>query len=104
MSKIKSDITIWKEKLKNGADINEPDGSGLTALEQAILDDNISAVEFCIKQGADVNLNNKPIFFAADCSKKPEMIELLVSPIDNGRGDSSGYNRSFTLKAGMINS
>lgn len=88
MSKIKFNITIWKERLKNGADINKPDESGLTALEQAILDDNISAVEFCIKQGADINLNNKPMFLAADYSKNPKLIDLLVksgADID-GRG------------------
>ena len=54
----KFDIIIWKEKLKGGADINKPDESGLTALEQAILDANINAVEFCIKQGADVNIRD----------------------------------------------
>lgn len=41
MGKIKFDIAGWKEKLHNGADINKPDETGLTALEQAILDDNI---------------------------------------------------------------
>ena len=82
MGKIKFDIAGWKEKLLNGADINKPDESGLTALEQAILDDNISAVEFCIKQGADVNLNNKPMSLAADYSKNPKLIDLLVSLIN----------------------
>ena len=49
MNEKKIDIIIWKEKLKSGVDINKPDESGVTALEQAILDDNINAVEFCIK-------------------------------------------------------
>ena len=33
MNEKKFDIAIWKERLKNGADINKPDGSGLTAME-----------------------------------------------------------------------
>ena len=78
MGKIKFNIAEWKEKLYNGTDINKPDETGRTALELAILADDINAVEFCIKQGADVNLNNKPMFLAADYSKKPEIIEMLV--------------------------
>lgn len=78
MNKFKFNITKWKEKLKNGADINQPDKSGRTALEQAILANNIEGVDFCIAHGADVNLNNTPMFLAADNSKKPEIIELLV--------------------------
>ena len=78
MSKIKFCIAEWNEKLKKGANINEPDATGKTALIQAILADNVKAVEFCIMHGADVKLNSEPIFIAADYSKKPEIIEMLV--------------------------
>ena len=78
MNKFKFNVAGWKEKLKNGANINKPDKSGRTALEQAILADDIEGVNFCIAHNADVNLNNTPMFFAADCSRKPEIIELLV--------------------------
>lgn len=78
MGKIKFDIAGWEEKLKNDADINKPDKDGKTALELAILADDIDAVKFCIANGADVNLNNKAMILAADCSKNPEIIEILV--------------------------
>ena len=51
---------------------------GLTALEQAILADDVNAVEFCIANGANINLINKAMILAADYSKKPEIIEMLV--------------------------
>lgn len=74
----KFNIAAWKEKLEKGADINKPDESGRTVLELAILADDVNAVEFCIANGANVNLNYKAIMLAADYSKKPEIIEMLV--------------------------
>ena len=55
MSEIKFNIAKWKERLKNGADINEPDETGRTALEQAVCADNIRGIKFCIKHGANIN-------------------------------------------------
>lgn len=84
MKKIKFNIAEWEEKLKNGADINKPDAKGWTALDYAIRADSMEGVEFCIKNGADVNRKIEmydyatPLHFAAKYSKKPEMIEILV--------------------------
>ncbi len=84
MSKRKFDIAEWEEKLKNGADINKPDAEGWNALDYAICADSMEGVEFCIKNGADVNRKIEmydyatPLHFAAKYSKKPEMIEILV--------------------------
>lgn len=59
MSKIKFNITIWKERLKNGADINKPDESGHTALEQAVWANSIRRIKFCLRHGADINQKDK---------------------------------------------
>ena len=44
MGKIKFDIAGWKEKLHNGADINKPDETGHTALEQAVCANSIRGI------------------------------------------------------------
>ena len=55
MSEIKFNIAEWKERLKNGGDINEPDETGKIALQQAIWADSIRGIKFCIKHGVDIN-------------------------------------------------
>ena len=59
MGKLKFDIAGWKEKLLNGADINEPDETGHTALEQAVWANSIRGIKFCLRHGADINQKDK---------------------------------------------
>ena len=44
MGKIKFNLAGWKEKLLNGADINKPDETGHTALEQAVCANSIRGI------------------------------------------------------------
>ncbi|MBO6288789.1 MAG: ankyrin repeat domain-containing protein [Alphaproteobacteria bacterium] len=55
MSKIKFNLAGWKEKLLNGADINKPDETGHTALEQAVWANSIRGIKFCLRHGANIN-------------------------------------------------
>ena len=59
MSKIKFDIAGWRAKLLNGADINKPDETGHTALEQAVWANSIRGIKFCLRYGANINQKDK---------------------------------------------
>jgi len=76
-----SDIEACKELLRIGADVNEKDEEGRSALHFACGYGELQCAEFLIKNGADVdildNSSNSPLHYAAGYGEK-KSVELLL--------------------------
>jgi len=82
--------------LDDGADINLKYGTGITPISSAINSDNPSTLEFVIKHGADVNIDNgaaisETIDYCIDGmiqnnldKSYPEAMEMLKILLENG--------------------
>ena len=77
---IKSGDSINIKKIvKSGADVNEVDKIGETALMWAVYNDYVDIVKLLINAGADVNVKNKYEFTALiRALKNPRILEILI--------------------------
>ncbi|MBU4320334.1 MAG: ankyrin repeat domain-containing protein [Nitrospinae bacterium] len=106
----RGDINAVKELLNQGADVNEKNDSGNTALMSAALEGHPEAVKFLIEKGADVNAKNNrgwtPLFYAAAFGKT-DTAKLLIgkgadidAAIVNLERSSSYYGKT-AVQAGV---
>ena len=73
------------QKLINeGANINEPDSSGMTPLMHAVLYQNIEAIETLIKKGANLNIKDKSGYTALYYAVYNNNYTIVKSLVDNG--------------------
>ena len=93
----KDDIAAIKRHLaKKDADINQRDGSGTTALSQAVLAGKINVVRFLISRGADVTRTNRDgnsVLHGAAFLGHIEIAQLLL---DSGADLNARNNRGET--------
>lgn len=70
---------IIKLLIDNGADINQKDNNGNTALHYAVKSNDIKAAELLLNFGADLHLQNNSGLTALNYANSDQMIELLKS-------------------------
>ncbi|XP_068202328.1 protein phosphatase 1 regulatory inhibitor subunit 16B-like [Palaemon carinicauda] len=91
----RNDLDEMKDLLKNGADPNETNHDGLTALHQCCIDGSLDMVTLLVKNGANVNIKDRdlwtPLHAAATCGHFKIVSFLIKAGADltaiNGDGD-----------------
>ena len=98
MSEIKFNIAEWKERLKNGADIEANCKNEMTPLMSAVLGfhkDNYAVVKKMVELGADVNAtdqdNETPLFWTHWCDA-----DVIKTFIDAGADVNAQDNNGKT--------
>jgi ankyrin repeat protein len=84
--------------LEEGADINQQNARGFTALMIAADDDQLEIVKLLLARGADVklrtNLHKSALYYAA--GSRPEIIQLLLDHGADARSESGALARAVT--------
>jgi ankyrin repeat protein len=76
------DLTVVRNLLKQGADVNAAQGDGMTALHWAVFKDNADMVKTLVSAGANVSATTRingltPLFFAAQ-NGQAAVIDILL--------------------------
>lgn len=104
---IEDHINIVKLLLDNGADVNQSDNNGITALMFASVGDDVNLVKILIEAGADLNLKNINGYTAlmlAEKNNKTEIAQILRgfqgdNNVENIKDES---NKSETIRATFV--
>jgi ankyrin repeat protein len=75
------DISTVRRLVQEGADVNEPQIDGATALHWAAFDDDLAMAQFLLDAGADPNARNRvgaPPILSAAINGNAELLELLL--------------------------